>query len=65
MTFSNHIGSSSELLVLADIKPGFVPIRSPNPMQRVCGGTLSCWMRCGAMVWKRIPRVPMSDQSIA
>ena len=29
MTFSNHIGSSSELLVLADIKPGFVPIRSP------------------------------------
>ncbi|MEM6303861.1 MAG: hypothetical protein AAF744_04025 [Pseudomonadota bacterium] len=28
-TFSNHIGSSSELLVLADIKPGFVPIRSP------------------------------------
>ncbi len=27
--FSNHIGSSSELLVLADIKPGFVPIRSP------------------------------------
>ena len=29
MTFSNHIGSSSELLVLADIKPGFIPIRSP------------------------------------
>jgi Dyp-type peroxidase family len=29
VTFSNHIGSSSELLVLADIKPGFVPIRSP------------------------------------
>ena len=27
--FSNHIGGSSELLVLADIKPGFVPIRSP------------------------------------
>ena len=27
--FSNHIGGSSELLVIADIKPGFVPIRTP------------------------------------
>lgn len=27
--FSNHIGGSSELLVLADIKPGFVPVRTP------------------------------------
>ncbi len=26
---SNHIGGSSELLVLAKIKPGFVPIRTP------------------------------------
>lgn len=29
-TFSNHIGSASELTILADIKPGFVP--TPQPL---------------------------------